>query len=149
MREGDLARCINKLHLPNKLYLGTFTYKKIPRSLECSQFAILHRYIKTTGHWFCIIKTSETEAELFDSLIPPQSVINFLTQRLKCRVTFNTSRTQSRTSKSCGMFCIYYLFNRIFNLDLLAHDYFEDFFSSSCSKNEHFLKEFASAYQLQ
>ena len=149
MKEGDIARYIKQLHLPKDLYLGIFPYKKVPKTLKCNQFVVLHRYIKKTGHWFCLVKTFDNEVEIFDSVVCPQSVKKFIAQRLQCSVTSNSTRLQGKTSQSCGLFCIYYAFNRIFNLDLLANDFIADFFSATYKENERFLKEFAKDYSLQ
>ena len=51
-------------------------------------------------------------------------------------VVYNVSSFQHKSSKSCGQFCLFYIYHKYFNLDVNLFDILCDIFSKHPEKNE-------------
>ncbi len=60
------------------------------------------------------------------------------------KIEFNESRFQKSDTSSCGLFVIYFLFERMHNLDLSFEDIIEDIFDEDQSVNEEKVKKFCN-----
>lgn len=57
---------------------------------------------------------------------------------------YNMTPVQAKNSKSCAEFCIFFVVNRLMNLDLEFEDLVNDIFDVNCNKNEGTVQEFMS-----
>ena len=57
-------------------------------------------------------------------------------------IEYNESAFQKETTESCGLFVLYFLFERLFNLDLTFDKLLEDIFEKNLDKNEKKVIEF-------
>lgn len=68
-------------------------------------------------HWFCVLRNDEG-FEVFDSLgISKGFMQKHLPFFLKPKCSLTLDRVQPKTSDTCGQFCLYFLVNRLHNLD--------------------------------
>lgn len=74
--------------------------------------------------------------EVFDSLgCDPNFIKSSLPKYCKF-VEYNSSAVQSKTSKLCGEFCLFFIQNRLLNLDLHFEEVCNLLFCDNCEKNE-------------
>jgi hypothetical protein len=55
---------------------------------------------------------------------------------------FNETAFQKEDSDTCGLFTIYFVFERMHNFDLSYEEILEDIFDKSCEINEETVKDF-------
>ena len=83
--------------------------------------------------------------ELFDSLGIDEEKHSLITNYCKFRtkkIIFNEDQFQDSTSDSCGYFVLYFVFERMHNLDLSFEDLLEDIFNHNHIENEEKVKQF-------
>ena len=93
----------------------------------------------------CFARTSKTCIELFDSLGIDEEKKSLITRFAKFNVNeiiFNETQFQSNTSSTCGLFVLYFIFERFFNLDVTFEDLLIDIFDINLAKNEETVKDF-------
>ena len=84
--------------------------------------------------------------EVFDSLSVDAEKLNNL--KIYCRlkgiktIKYNETPFQLENSESCGLFVIYFIWQRMFNLDLSFDEILEESFFSDNHLNEIKVKEF-------
>ena len=102
--------------------------------IKTSYFTVLFIYTLT---YFNIKREA---IEVFDSLGVNEEKLNNIKQYFKFRgiktLEYNESKFQSETSESCGLFVIYFLIERLYNLDLTFDDILEDIFDINSALNE-------------
>ena len=115
----------------------TFHSQKSPFRIvviKTSYFTVLFIYTLT---YFNIKREA---IEVFDSLGVNEEKLNNIKQYFKFRgiktLEYNESKFQSETSESCGLFVIYFLIERLYNLDLTFDDILEDIFDINSALNE-------------
>lgn len=99
------------------------------------------RYENRGKHWIVIYnKKDSSYIEYFDSLghKPNNKFINFMSQSKK-NILYNKKRLQSRISKACGYFCLYFIYLRCRNVDFYS---ILDNFSSDVQNNEKYVVDF-------
>lgn len=136
-------------------------------------FNTSNNYSKGT-HWCVIYKSDDSgEVQFFDSLgLPYYYYGNEIIEFLRCNssfVRYNVRPVQSNSSISCGMFCLYFIYNRLckinydnviamfsnnkFKNDILVHDFvtrsfnfpkFMNCFKNECCNKKCILKNFSS-----
>jgi len=107
-------------------------------------YILLHSLAGNPGlHWFAIFRNDQTlelfdsggaDFEFVDSKIPRYGECN------ECE--FNERFYQGQGTITCGDFCIYFILNRLYNLDLSFTDIMKYFFSRSPEVNEKKVKHF-------
>ncbi len=92
-------------------------------------------------HWFVVLKNSQNVTEVFNSLGTNHT---FLLETFSFHTfyEFNTTPVQSRESILCGQFCIYFIVNRLFDLDAEFEDVINELFEANCEDNEGTVKTF-------
>ena len=84
--------------------------------------------------------------EVFDSLGGDETKLNILKKYIQLRgiksIEYNESAFQKETTASCGLFVLYFLFERLFNLDLTFDELLEDIFENNIDENEKKVTEF-------
>jgi hypothetical protein len=86
-------------------------------------------------HWFAILKLGPRELEVFDSL---GTSLEFVKSTIpyKGNCSFNISAVQSIKSSHCGEYCLYYLVQRLFNLDMPFELFMNVFFTDCLEDND-------------
>jgi hypothetical protein len=78
--------------------------------------------------------------EYFDSLGVNENKLNNLKNYCHfkgiLKIDYNETGFQKEDSESCGLFVLYYVFKRMFNLDLTFEEILNDIFESDNSLNE-------------
>lgn len=100
----------------------------------------IYFYIYSTAenpgkHWF-IVFVFDDVCEVFDSLGANPHFIKTYLPKYSKYAEYNTSAVQSKTSKLCGEYCLYFIINRLLNLDLHFEEVCNILFSDNCEKNE-------------
>jgi hypothetical protein len=138
-------------HFPylNERFSGVFSIDTVPKKLKNRHFCIVNTDVASENgsHWFAIICHNKSLYELFDSL----SINSEKETKLKKFLKFNTNflevnETQFQLNESilCGNFCVYYLIQRMYNLDLDYCDFLCETFDSDLSKNELLVTKFCA-----
>jgi hypothetical protein len=87
--------------------------------------------------------------ECFDSLGVTETKLNNLKTFCKFKgiqkLEFNETAFQSDNSESCGLFVLYFIFHRMFNLDLSFDEILEEIFNIDKTINEQNIKIFCSS----
>jgi hypothetical protein len=137
-----------------KKFLGIFSIDTLPKRITKNHFCICNTSPSNADgeHWFCVLKISTNHLELFDSLGIAKDKEDFYKKSLPFKekfLTFNVTQFQSNESQNCGMFCIYFLFQRFHNLDLEFDETLAECFDSDVNLNDEnvikFCKDLLSA----
>ena len=135
-----------------KHYKGIFAIDTLPRIIKLRQFLICNTDLSSGSgaHWFCLLRTSKNTLECFDSLgITDDKKKNL---ELYCHVKgvkdieFNETPFQLEHSDSCGLYCVYYIIKRMYNLDLDFEHLLEEIFDDkNKEENELVVKQFCDS----
>jgi hypothetical protein len=86
------------------------------------------------------LKTDKSTLEYFDSLGVTENKLTILKSfcRLKSitKINYNETAFQKDNSQSCGLFVLYFVFKRMFNLDLTFQEILNDIFETDNNLNE-------------
>ncbi len=93
-----------------------------------------------------VFKSSEEVTEVFDSL---GTNVTYLKNNVsyKTLFEFNTTPVQTNNSSLCAHFCIYFIVNRLMNLDMEMKDVTNEIFVADCEKNEQVVSTFVKDLQ--
>jgi hypothetical protein len=132
-----------------KFFLGVFSIDTVPKQIKKNHFCICNTSPSNTEgeHWFCILKIKRNQLELFDSLGVNVQKEEFYKKNLRCYknfLTFNVTQFQPNDSQNCGLFCLFFLFERFHNLDLDFDELLEEVFNTSLLKNDQKVEEFCA-----
>ena len=132
-----------------KHFAGTFSADNLPQKIKKNCFIICNTDL-TTGpgkHWYCIVKSSTSVLECFDSLGIDYGKKIFLTSKLRqkgiSQIKFNVTQVQSSNSDTCGFFVLYFLIQRYHNKDLSFNELMNEIFVLSQTENEKLVNNFA------
>ena len=134
-----------------KHYKGIFAVDTIPNQLKFRHFCICNTD-KSSGigiHWFCFLRNSNNTVECFDSLGVTEEKKDILRNICKFKgvseIEFNETQFQANDSDSCGFFTIYFILERMHNLDLTFETLLEEIFvGDNYEINETKVKNFMS-----
>lgn len=150
MLANELKEIIDSFPSLRTSFLGVCSINTVPK-LKKHNFVIVNTQDNTQlgEHWFCIIKKDLRKYEVFDSLGVSSDKLELYKQYNlfpnNSAITFNETNFQSPNSVTCGQFVLYFLINRVHNLDLSYFDLLNEIFSLDCLSNEtnvlSFLKE--------
>ncbi len=136
-------------HFPylNERFTGVFSIDKVPKKLKNRHFCIVNTDIASENgsHWFTILCHSKSMYEVFDSLGINGEKEKKLKTFLKLHpdvLEVNETQFQLNESILCGKFSIYYVIQRMYNLDLDYTDFLCETFDSDLSKNENLVTKF-------
>ncbi len=96
-------------------------------------------------HWFVLHRRSSDLYEVFDSLGTTAAYVKKVLRR-KGFCDFNVTRLQSSSSKNCGKFCLYFIIERYFNLDLSYDELLLSAFSTNLEENENCIHNFFESF---
>lgn len=129
-------------------FKGVFSIDLIPSSLKKYQFCICNNDTSNGKgkHWFIILKINKNTCELFDSLGFTDDKINYFKNfnKIKNNIIFNETQFQPNDFDSCGLFCIYFIIERLHNVDLDFDDLLSNIFKTNdLNYNENIVKKFS------
>lgn len=139
----------NHLNLKN-LYDGTFSFDKVPKQLAVNHFIIINFSDSNQigSHWFTVYRESRSCLQCFDSLGLTDDKVAKVTHlfahfNLK-EIIYNKSQLQKSDTISCGQYVLYFIFQRLMNLDLKFSHLLNEIFTLDLEKNE---KKVSSFYE--
>ena len=155
MQGFEITQYLNKFPNLKKHYRGIFSIDTLPKFLKIRQFLICNTDISTGNglHWFCLLRTSKTSIECFDSLGISSSKKTILEKNCHFRgvkeLEFNETPFQSLDSTSCGLFSVYFIIQRIHNLDVSFDELLSDIFDGENKEiNESLVHKFCDNIKL-
>ena len=100
-------------------------------------------------HWFVLLRSSKTTLECFDSLgITAEKTLvlkKYCELKGISEIVYNETQFQDNLSNTCGLFVIYFIFERMHNLDLAFEEILEEIFDDKDKeKNEQIVQEFCT-----
>ena len=124
-----------------KFFLGTFSIDTVPKVIPLNHFLICNTDTSSGSglHWFALFRFSKQDLECFDSLGISQEKKDLLTSlnfKGVSNLVFNVTQVQPNESISCGQFAVYFLFERLHNLDFSFHELLNELFVDNLIKNE-------------
>jgi len=137
-------------NFPNiqKVYLGCYSSDKLPKKIRINHFCIVNTDISAGSgiHWYIVVRYSKKILEVFDSLGINEDKKQFLQRNFQLdgieEIIFNTTRFQRNDTDTCGKFVLYFVINRLYNLDHSFHDMLEELFNQDLDKNEENVSKF-------
>ena len=142
MQSSEFEDYFEQFSILKKHFKGTFSIDTLPKTLKYLDFCICNTDISTgVGiHWFFIFKSKRNGIEVFDSLgidsIKEKNLEMYLKFQGIKSIQFNETSFQKQDSDTCGLFVIYFIWQRMFNLDLTFDDTLEHIFDLSADVNE-------------
>ena len=121
-------------------FKGIFAINTLPKFLKFRHFCICNTDISSGSgqHWFCLLRNDYSVLECFDSLGISNEKKDILESRCKFRgikeIHFNESQFQDNLSNSCGKFTVYYIIERMHNLDITFEEVLEHLFDPEDTK---------------
>lgn len=137
----------------NKWFLGCFSLDTIPSNIPVNYYLICNqdKSFQPGSHWWALYRSSATSIEFFDSLGVDESKATHLCSLIKIKklkeIEFNETVLQAKDSVSCGEFCLFFLFNRLHNLDYSFDETLNDIFYTDTSLNEQAVTKFYEKYK--
>lgn len=131
-----------------KYFDGTFASDTLPKSIKKDHFIICNTDTSNGPgkHWYCIIKSTPSSLECFDSLGVDETKKEFLKANFKQKnveeIKFNVTSLQPDDSISCGQFVLYFIIQRSHNKDLSFSNLLNDIFTISKETNEELVLNF-------
>jgi hypothetical protein len=152
MLSSEIVAFISQYPHLQKWFLGIFNSDTLPRKIPPNFFLIVNKDLSTErgSHWYCLFRVSKAELECFDSLGVDENrltllkSVNFLGVR---HIDFNKNQVQSDQSVSCGEFCLYFIFERLHNLDFGFSELLNDILVHDTEENEKRVTEFYEKFK--
>ena len=100
-----------------KHFLGVFSIDTLPVAIKFRTFCICNTDVEQGlgKHWICFLRNEKSKIECFDSLgisIEKKALLLKFCKFNQKSLIFNESKFQKDDTDSCGLFCIYFLFER-------------------------------------
>ena len=125
----------------NRYFLGVFSIDTVPKKISINNFLICNTDTsKGTGiHWFALLRPTKNNLECLDSLgvsLEKQEILRAIKFSGVRKLKFNESQIQPDSSSMCGQFSIYFLFERLHNLDYKFNELVNELFSENLDENQ-------------
>lgn len=127
---------------PLKPYFdGVCSFDNIPSFLKVDHFIICNTADSASKgeHWFALYKSSLGVLECFDSLgvneIKRKKLLHLKIRGVR-QIKFNTTAVQSQDSTKCGHFCVFFIYQRLFNKDLCFCELMNSIYTLNTKLNE-------------
>lgn len=149
MQSTELSEIINNISSIKDFFKGIYSIDNVPKRLKKYNFVVINNQTSTERgqHWFCIIKSDLKKYEYFDSLGVTKEKLDLLkSYRIfpyHSIVKYNETSVQDFTSSTCGLYVLYFIINRLHNLDLSFTTLINEIFTIDPLKNEDLVKKFA------
>ena len=147
MQGFELNKFLENYPILKPHYLGIFAIDTLPKFIKLRQFLICNTDSSSGPgqHWFVLFRYSVSELECFDSLGVGDDRQTFL-RSVKFRgireLHYNQSPVQLPTSTTCGHFCLFFIFERLHNLDFEFSEFLNELFTENLDQNELIVSEF-------
>ncbi len=151
MQGTDFEQYLCQFPVLKKHFIGIFSIDTVPKSIKYRQFCICNTDLHTESgqHWFCFLRNSTYEIECFDSLginlEKKEKLTKYCTFKRIKQLKYNETSFQSKDSNTCGLFTIYFLIERMHNLDMTFDELLDDIFEEDKVKNEQKVSKFCNA----
>jgi hypothetical protein len=148
MQASEFEQYFNKFPHLKKHFVGVFAIDTLPKTLKYRYFCISNTDLSSEPgqHWICFLRNSNYEIECFDSLginsEKREKLLKFCSFKRMRQLKFNENIFQCKDSSTCGLFVIYFLIERMHNLDLTFNQVLEEIFENSDTQNELKVEEF-------
>jgi hypothetical protein len=147
MQSSEFEKYFNCIPILKNHFIGIFSIDTLPKVIKYRQFCICNTDVQSGNgkHWICFVRTNKNSIELFDSLGVDENKKNLIKNFCKFRIKeliFNETQFQANFSDTCGLFVLYFLIERLFNLDISFDDLLEEIFYEDLLRNENQVKDF-------
>lgn len=156
LQGSDFYLYLKKYPLIDSRCKGIYSIDKVPKCLKFREFIICNTSPSShpSGHWFAILQNSHFSenlkikpknkfVEIFDSGGVTDEKLELYKRYCPFwKIEFNKTQFQSNSTSSCGHFVLYYVINRMNNLDLEFEDFIETFFEENIETNEKIIFDF-------
>lgn len=141
MQGVELIDIVNKIPSLKPFFKGVYSINTLPKKLKIKNFIFCNTALdfEVGKHWICFVKISSSTVECFNSLGFSQTS-NLL--HTYCKFTnvqdleFNVTSVQKPDSDTCGLFVLYFIIQRMHNLDIPFKNLMNEIFSNDLNKNE-------------
>lgn len=129
-------------------FSGCFSADNIPKEIKETHFVICNTDVSTGPgiHWYVLFRATSVKLEAFDSLSFDESKREFLREKCKLKrireIEYNKTQFQPDKSINCGMFVLYFIFMRLYNIDMTFKDLLNEIFVDDQSVNEQKVEQF-------
>ena len=144
MKGIEIKQKIERFPILKLHFKGIFAIDTIPR-LNITNFVIVNTsHSGTKGlHWIVVYLSPFRILEVFDSSgIHFEVISSALKRHNPYNIIHNILPYQKLGTKNCGIFCIYFILNRILNLEVNFYDLLDKIFSSNLELNDGKIKDF-------
>ena len=134
MQATEFSKYFQNYPLLNRQFAGVFAIDTLPKSLKLRKFCICNTDVSSGigKHWFVLLRSSKTTLECFDSLgITAEKTLvlkKYCELKGISEIVYNETQFQDNLSNTCGLFVIYFIFERMHNLDMTFPDLLEEIF---------------------
>ena len=147
MLSTDISEFFSKFEHLKKYWLGTFSIDLLPKRIPPNYFLICNTDTSEGPgkHWFALYRASKKNLECFDSLgvtNEKQNILKSIGFQGIEKIIFNESQVQPNDSTWCGQFAIFFLFERLHNLDFKYHDLVNILFTHNLNHNQQNVEAF-------
>lgn len=147
----EFLKYLSKYPFIKKNCKGIFSIDNLPKRLKYREYVICNTSPSSVynGHWFVLLQNSiNKEKELFDSVgVTEEKLKLYETYFPPWQIEYNKTQFQSSLSSTCGHYVLYFIIQRMLNLDLEFEDFIETFFVPDINKNEIMVKNFFAEIQ--
>jgi hypothetical protein len=149
MHSSEFEKKFESTPILKNHFVGVFSIDTIPKTLKYRKFCICNTDLQTGSgkHWICFVRNHKHSIELFDSLGIDEEKKSLIKKYCKFNtkeIIFNETQFQANFSDTCGLFVLYFLYERFFNLDISFEDLINDIFVEDVVENEKKVKEFCN-----
>ena len=138
MNTIELIQSLSQIFLTKKHFLGVFPIDMIPRKKLKRPFSLICNIDKSSepgSHWVAIFAPKYGKIEYFDSFgFKPMNneIVEFINHN-GMKFIYNKLQIQSNKSKTCGKFCVIFIYFRSKNINISK---FLNLFSKNKCYNE-------------
>ena len=130
-------------------FVGIFAIDTLPKTLKIKKFCICNTDLSSGEgkHWFVLLRSTKKTIECFDSLgitIQKRQILEkFCKFRGVSELLYNETQFQKDDSDTCGLFALYFIFERMHNLDMSFDNLLEEIFEvENKQQNENSITQF-------
>ena len=147
MKAYELTNFLDNLPIKKNCLQGIVNISNLPEKVGINRFLIVYLPVtETHGHWITLHRHRHF-IEIFDSLVLSEFQSDKISKHFNIGTLKNFHAYQPKESILCGVFCMFYIYNRYFNSDLTFGDFLQEFFSLTKEENEKTIVNFAKQYK--
>lgn len=152
MLSSEIVAFIRQFPHIESCFLGIFNTDTLPRKIPVNKFLIVNKSLSSEAgsHWYCLFRVSKPDLECFDSLgvdEERQELLKSVRFYGIQNIDFNKKQVQANHSSSCGEFCLFFIFERLHNLDFSFAELLNDIFVYETEANEEIVTQFYQKFQ--